>query len=70
MFFWLAFDAVDGSSTDIAMCQIAFLLRGSESLLMAMNGSSDHLLTTSACYPTSDVAAVGRESPKLTQAVL
>ena len=32
-----------------------------------MNGSSDHLLTTSACHPTSDVAAVGRESPKLTR---
>jgi hypothetical protein len=36
-----------------------------ECLLVAMNGSSDHLLTTSACHPTSDVTAVGRESPKL-----
>ena len=30
-----AMDTVDGSSTGIAMCQIAFLLRDAESLLMA-----------------------------------
>jgi len=30
-----AIDAVDGSSTGIAMCQIAFLLRDAESLLLA-----------------------------------
>jgi len=33
---------------------------------LAKSGSSNHLRTTSACHPTSDVAAVGRESPKLT----
>ncbi len=36
---------------------------------MAMNGSSGHLHSTSAFHPASDVAGVGRESPKLTQAV-
>ncbi len=36
-------------------------------LLLARNGSSDHLRTMSAYPPTLDVAGVGHESPKLTR---
>ncbi len=34
---------------------------------MARNGNSDHIRAMSAYHPTPDVAAVGRESPKLTR---
>ena len=50
-----AFDTVDGSSTGIAMCQIAFLLRDAESLLMAKNGLSGQVASTSALGPTADL---------------
>ena len=42
-------------SIGIAMCQIAFLLKDAESLLMANNGLSNHVAGTSALPPRADI---------------
>ena len=62
-----AMDTVDGSSTGIAMCQIAFLLRDAESLLMARLGSQGHVAGTSALPPAPDVTGIPWERLNLIQ---
>ncbi len=65
-----AIDSVDGSSTGIAMCQIAFLLRDAESLLMATIG---HPRAVSQCLLCPQLRTfqktLGPEHPNVAQSL-
>ncbi len=63
-----AIDTVDGSSTGIAMCKIAFFLRYAESLLMWLHSDLPGAPKVGPEYPpASDLAGSPNEGLKVTQ---